>query len=209
MMVTPDEQVNHRLHESPSAGRPVPAPRDAARTRARILAAAQQVFSTRGYAQAGMRDIAAAAGINVALVARYFGPKEKLFEAALDATLAEGALLASPRETFGESIVHMLFDEQSGRPNPLPMLMQASSDPVAQGVATTLLRARIAEPLAVWLGEPDGEVRAAEILALTAGVFIYRIMLPMEPFSGSLDPAARRWLEGALQDIVDGRRQSP
>jgi AcrR family transcriptional regulator len=203
-MVTPPFKVNDGLH---SVGAPKPgsgAPRDSARTRARILAAAQQIFATRGYAQAGMREVAAEAGVNVALVARYFGPKEKLFEAALDATLAHDTLWARPREGFGLSLVSALFDGERAWPNPLPMLMQASTDPVAQSVALGLLQKRLAAPLAEWLGAPHGEARAAQILALTAGVFLYRIMLPLEPFTGALDPAARRWLEHALQAIVDG-----
>jgi pSer/pThr/pTyr-binding forkhead associated (FHA) protein len=53
----------------------------------------------------------------------------------------------------------------------------------------------IAAPLAEWLGAPDGEARAAEILALTAGVVIYRIMLPLQPFAGRLEVALAMVLE--------------
>ena len=177
--------------------------RDAVRTRARILAAAQQVFAARGYAQAGIREIAGEAGVNVALVSRYFGPKEKLLEAALDASFDEAPFWDQPREGFGKALVSRFFDEAHGHANPLPMLVQASTDPTAQAVALQVLKRRIAEPFAQWLGEPDGEARAAAFLALTAGVFIYRIMLPLEPFAGRLDPAARRWLETTIQALVD------
>ena len=47
--------------------------RDATRTRAAILHAAQQAFSTKGYLDTGVREITAAAGVNPALVSRYFG----------------------------------------------------------------------------------------------------------------------------------------
>ncbi len=178
--------------------------RNAARTRERILAAAQAVFASRGYAHAGIRDIALAAGVNIALVARYFGPKEKLFEAALDNALTRtDQLWTQPRSRFGDGLVSALFDGEAPAINPLPILMQASSDPGAQAVALDLLRKRVAEPLAVWLGDPNGDVRAAEILALTAGVFLYRIMLPLAPFEGRLHPSARAWLADALQRIVD------
>lgn len=180
-----------------------PPPRDSARTRARILAAAQRVFSTKGYARAGIREIAAEAHINVALVVRYFGQKEKLFEAAIVSALGEDIFLGLPRRGFGAHIVRQLLDERPTQPNPFAILMQASTDPAAQSTALALLRARIADPLAEWLGEPDGTSRAAAILALTAGVFTYRTMLPLEPFCGVPDPALRRWLEQALQEIVD------
>lgn len=206
--MTRSDEVNDRLHTPAGRGDRM-LQRDSVRTRARILAAAQRIFSVNGYAQAGVREIAAEAGINVALVARYFGPKEKLFEAALDATLKGGTFWDRPREEFGRSLVATFFDEESETPNPLPMLMQASTDPTAQAVALSLLQTRIAAPLAEWLGEPDGEARAAEALALTAGVFFYRIMLPLKYFSGSLDPATRQWLEEALQAIADGRSAAP
>src|SRR5688572_10642976 len=47
---------------------------------AKILAAARQVFITKGMAGARMQDIADAAGINKALLHYYFRSKEKLFE---------------------------------------------------------------------------------------------------------------------------------
>ncbi|WP_439882708.1 TetR/AcrR family transcriptional regulator [Pontibacter sp. MBLB2868] len=49
-------------------------------TEARILAAARNVFLTKGMAGARMQDIADEAGINKALLHYYFRSKEKLFE---------------------------------------------------------------------------------------------------------------------------------
>ncbi len=54
-------------------------PRNAAATREAILAAATRRFTTQGYERAGVRDIAADAGVTAALVNRYFGSKERLF----------------------------------------------------------------------------------------------------------------------------------
>jgi AcrR family transcriptional regulator len=206
MASTPD-LVNARLHiATPARDDPASArPRDAARTRARILEAAQQIFSTHGYTHAGMREIAVQADVNVALVARYFGSKEKLFEAALDALLSASDLWSNPRDSFGRSIVSQFIDQKDAALNPLPMLMQAAADPVSQSVALSLIRTRVLAPLAEWLGPPSDEARAAEILALCAGFFTYRIMLPLPSFSGGLDAEIRLWLEDALQAIVDGR----
>ena len=49
------------------------------RTRASILAAARKLFSRYGYEGASVRDIAADAGVDPALVIRYFGSKDGLF----------------------------------------------------------------------------------------------------------------------------------
>lgn len=51
--------------------------------RARLLAAAQEEFLKTGPAGARVRDIAARAGINEALIYRHFASKEELFEAAI------------------------------------------------------------------------------------------------------------------------------
>jgi TetR/AcrR family transcriptional regulator len=51
--------------------------------RTQIMAAARDVFAREGFAGARTRDIAAAAGINEALMYRHFASKEDLFEAAV------------------------------------------------------------------------------------------------------------------------------
>lgn len=180
-------------------------PKDSARTRALILSAAQGVFAREGFTHAGLREIAAEAGVNVALVARYFGSKEGLFEAALEALLSDSALRSEAREQFGRTIVSRFVDHVRSEPNPLPMLMQAAADPVSRDVALRLIRERVLAPLAEWLGPPRAEARAAEILALCAGFFTYRLMLPLEPFSGALAPETRAWLEESLQAVADAR----
>ncbi|MGY2061462.1 helix-turn-helix domain-containing protein, partial [Nocardia gipuzkoensis] len=57
--------------------------RDSGATRAAILGAAQELFAERGYERATVRDIAARAGVNQALLFRYFGNKDELFRAAI------------------------------------------------------------------------------------------------------------------------------
>jgi AcrR family transcriptional regulator len=185
------------------ASDPKPRQRDAAATRARILAAAQTVFSTRSYGDAALREIAGLAGSNVALVARYFGSKEKLFEAALGATLTREALWNMPREEFGRRVVRNFIDEAVDGPNSLPMLALAASDRTAQSVALAFIQDAVIAPIAQWLGGADAELRAAEILAICAGFYTYRILMPLPCFTGGMDPAARQWLEETLQAVID------
>lgn len=58
--------------------------RDAAATRQRILDAAIAEFSARGIAGARVDRIAAASESNKSLIYRYFGDKERLFDAVFD-----------------------------------------------------------------------------------------------------------------------------
>jgi len=53
------------------------------KTRAKILDAATQVFTRRGFAAANMLDIAQEAGISVGLIYRHFKTKEELFATLL------------------------------------------------------------------------------------------------------------------------------
>src|SRR4051794_36587391 len=57
--------------------------RDAAKTRQLLLDAALRRFASDGYAATTVRDIADDAGVNVALISRYFESKEGLFEVCL------------------------------------------------------------------------------------------------------------------------------
>jgi len=68
------------LADTPAATRP----RRSDATRAAILAAARERFAADGYERATIRAIAETAGIDPAMVMRYYGSKEKLFATAAD-----------------------------------------------------------------------------------------------------------------------------
>ncbi|WP_236796863.1 TetR/AcrR family transcriptional regulator [Amycolatopsis sp. GM8] len=67
---------------------PVPLRADAQRNRERILAAAAEVFATRGL-EATLHDVAAHAGVGVGTVYRRFPDKKALVEALFDTALGE------------------------------------------------------------------------------------------------------------------------
>ena len=57
-------------------------PRDA---KEKLLPAAAQLFAERGFAGVSIREVAAAAGVNSALISYHFGGKEGLYEAVVTA----------------------------------------------------------------------------------------------------------------------------
>lgn len=83
-----------------------PQPRlSAGERREQIIDAARRVFAQTGFDGARTRDLAAAAGVNEALLYRHFGSKEELFEAAVATPLEEAVsrvveLSGSPPEEF-------------------------------------------------------------------------------------------------------------
>lgn len=90
--------ISPRQRKAP-AGQPehaqAPDPID---TRTRILAAAFRCLSTQGYAALSAREIARDAGVNHALINYYFGTKDQLVIAVLDA--ANQHLLQRQREMY-------------------------------------------------------------------------------------------------------------
>ena len=177
--------------------------RDAAETRKRMLAAAQKHFSQAGYAHVGLRDIAADAQADVSLISRYFGSKEALFEEALSATIDTTQMWSRPRAEFAANVVALFVEESERALNPLAMFMLTASDPVARAVVLTLIEEKILPPMTAWLAGKNAEARAAQILALCAGFYTYRVMLPLKTFGGAVEAPTKAWLIGAIQAIVD------
>ena len=70
-------------------------------TRDAILSAARERFSEHGYDRVRMRDVAADAGVDVALVTYHFGSKDGLFGAALEMPSPMAALMADVLEHGG------------------------------------------------------------------------------------------------------------
>ncbi len=71
-----------------------PRPRDAEATREAILASARKAFAQSGYDGAGLREIAAGAGVTAMMVNRYFGSKQQLFAEVVEQTMTQGSLIA-------------------------------------------------------------------------------------------------------------------
>jgi TetR/AcrR family transcriptional regulator, repressor for neighboring sulfatase len=70
-------------------------PRGREAVMAAVLDAATALFTTHGPASVSVRDIAAAAGVNHALVHRHFGSKHEVLRAVLERTVREIAAIAA------------------------------------------------------------------------------------------------------------------
>lgn len=176
--------------------------RDAERTRAALLTAARTLFSTRGFANTGVRDVAELAGVNSSLVGRYFGSKQGLYRATLEQVLDITPLLQGDRRRFGKTVVSLFFGAEDA-PGPLAMLILSAADPEAYATSVELLRKKAIDPLARWLGPPDGEGRAARLNILWSGFLISWKLLPIQQLTEVRHSSTRRWLEAEIQAIVD------
>jgi AcrR family transcriptional regulator len=87
---------------------------ESADTRDRILTAAREEFSERGYEKTSVRGIAKAAGVDPALVHHYFGTKEQVFEAAVEVAFAPAqnapeTVAEGPLDGVGERLTRFIF----------------------------------------------------------------------------------------------------
>lgn len=177
--------------------------RDADRTREAILKAAQHIFTKKGFVETGVRDITDRAGVNQALVSRYFGGKLKLFEAVLEKVLDVRIVTELDKENFGKLVVANFILTTPGRVNPLPILLGAVADSKARRIALRLLHDRIFVPFSVWFGSEEAETRAARFMIISTGFLTYRDQLPLPPFADEVHPSLRQWLEAEFQAIVE------
>jgi AcrR family transcriptional regulator len=176
--------------------------RDADRTRAALLTAARTLFSTRGFANTGVRDVADLAGVNSSLVGRYFGSKQGLFRATLEQVIDISPLLQGDRRRFGVDVVEAFLGAPDA-PGPLAMMILSAADPEAHAASVEMLQTQVIAPLARWLGEPDGEGRAARLNLLWTGFLTLWRLLPIQPLAEARHSSTRRWLEATTQAIVD------
>jgi AcrR family transcriptional regulator len=179
-----------------------PKRRNAPKTKARILAAAQQAFSELGYSQAGIRDIAALAGISSPLLLRYFGSKAGLFEAALIDAMPLDRIFERGRDGFGEHLASLLLDVALDL-KPPAMVALSTGDAGAREIATRVTEKYAVAPLAEWLGPPDARARAVQISMLCTGFVMYTRQLPVMPAAKGVDKKLAKWLARSLQAIVD------
>jgi AcrR family transcriptional regulator len=98
-------------------------------TRARILAAAKTLFSSKGYERTTIRAVAGAAAIHPSMVIRYFRSKERLFAAAVTFDLRlPSSIGQTPKNKLGIALVHHFFDRWEGQAagDELPSLLRAA-----------------------------------------------------------------------------------
>jgi AcrR family transcriptional regulator len=160
--------------------RPVPTHprrrRDATATRSAIFEAATRRFAYQGYEHAGVREIAADAGVDAAMVSRYFGSKEGLFTEVVERAFDIRYLVDGDRATIAERLARKMVygreDTADERPIPLLLMLRSATEPHAAELIRTSLERNIFRPLAECLDGPGAEVRAVMVIAQCTGFAI-------------------------------------
>ena len=184
-------------------------------TRERILNNARVLFARNGISGTSIRAVAAAAGVDSALVHHYFGTKEKLFAAAVQIPIDPmdiiGPLREVPVEELGHQIPAMLlplWDSELGAG------FIATLRSILAGSEVNLFRSFIQDIIAVEVGSrvdnPPGSgiIRIQFVASQLVGVLMARYILDLEPFKTlpadqivrTIAPNLQRYLTGDLPE---------
>ncbi|WP_175836113.1 TetR/AcrR family transcriptional regulator [Burkholderia multivorans] len=158
--------------------------RNAASTREKILDAARGCFSRRSYENVGLREIAAEAGVDAALVSRYFGGKDGLFEEVVKGAfhIDEHLPASGDPVAIGDFLVrHIMRDaddaHEVGGFDPLRLLLLAAANPETAAVVSAQFQREFVQPLSARLSGDDAEVRANVIASYVIGLAAARHLL--------------------------------
>lgn len=154
------------------------------RTRAAILEAARQLFAELGYDGATVRDVAAKASIDPAMVIRYFGSKDELFARAATIDLELPTIQTVDPSRIGETLIRRFLQvwEGSTRAGGMAVLLRsAGSNEFAADKARQVFAAQV-RPIVASVGNPaDAPMRAGLVSSQLLGLAMCRYVLKFPP----------------------------
>lgn len=188
--------------------------RDAAATQQALVRAARRRFATEGYRATTVRHIAADVGVNVALISRYFGSKEGLFEACMNRSVDELEPAATPGpvnldEVIARILAHIVESPNPDDPLQLLLLLRSSGDENADRIRRRTLE-KFTENLAAAVGwhgdDPDSEpllLRAQIAIATMLGLVMLRTATDVQPLASASSGQLTEPVEQALRALLD------
>jgi AcrR family transcriptional regulator len=181
-------------------------------TRAAILAAAREQFACAGFSGTTIRAVAAAAGVDAALVHHYFGTKDDLFVAALELPVDPRIVLAPVIEQgpdgAAERMLRVFLSVWDDPDHRLPMLglVRGLLEPSGQQLMRDGFLDVVIGPIGVALGIDEPERRMPLVASQVLGLITLRYLLEVEPLASmphdelvaTYAPTIQRYLTGPL-----------
>jgi AcrR family transcriptional regulator len=163
-------------------------------TRAEILEAARASFAELGYDRTTVRGVAARAGVDPALVHRFYGSKDDLLAAALTVALNPGEripeLMEGDATGLGERVVRYflsVWEESPSREVLIGMLRSAATNERAATQLREFFGREVLGRIAAQLGHEDAELRATLAGSQLLGLAMARYIIRFDPLA-SADP---------------------
>ncbi|WP_300972916.1 TetR/AcrR family transcriptional regulator [Sphingomonas sp. LHG3406-1] len=192
-----------------------PTTRNAAATRERLLDCARKCFVQESYDAVSLREIAGAAGVDVALIGRYFGSKEQLFQAALATDDNRWEELAGA-DDLPSHLASMLVTDDSKDADHIERLLimlRSATSPTASVIVQSTFKTEVLEPFANVLTGAQADRRAAMALSVLMGTTIVRTILRVDDCGGCEDDTFELRLSAMLRialspDVTPADRMS-
>lgn len=171
-------------------------PKNASTTRETILRSARTRFLRESYDTVGLRDVAADAGVDVALVSRYLGGKEGLFRAVLSEVGCDKRI-DIPEGDLAEALADAMLHKSEGggdgaNLDRLLISLRSLSSPHAAAVVRENFGCNVLEPLAESLHGEDRDTRAGLAMSCLMGSAVMAAMFASEPLEGEKRERLRR-----------------
>jgi len=179
-------------------------------TRGEILAAAREAFAERGFGSTTIRGVAAAAGVDPALVHHYFGNKDDLFVAALEIRVDPRDIVptvfAAGIDGAAERLLKVFLSVWDDPESRLPLVALVRTS-LARESANSLLHEGMVRLIFSPLMEvlPDDAQRRAQMVATQMiGLIIGRYVLCLEPLASMAPEEVVGWVAPNIQRYFDG-----
>lgn len=169
-------------------------------TAARIVEAARAVFGEKGYEAAGTREIAQRAGVNVALINRYFGSKAGLFAAAVPPSMAMDKDLLAAGDF--SALIAAKFANMAPKDDydPIMAFLRSAPNPEAADMLREAVQGQVIDPIADHLEGDDAEARAILIATQLVGFVLWARVLS----KGEIEEPLRARLQAHLEQAIEG-----
>ncbi len=185
-----------------------PRPKDAARTRERILVAARREFARAGFAATTVRAIATSAAVSPNLITRYFGGKEGLFVAATEVHLKLDRLFDGARASLGQRMAESIvtrWTTMEGEDPLLVLLRAAGERSEAAKALSVFLDQESLGPLQGQLMRYGMDEQDARARARAIDIFVLGITSRLRVLSDDLGDtdALKSWIALTIQRLLD------
>jgi AcrR family transcriptional regulator len=176
------------------------------RTRAAILDAAQKLFAQHGHGRTTVRDIAAKASIDPALVIRYFGSKDELFVRAAAFDLSMPDLSKVKRSQIGDTLIRRFLELGEGFTGMTVLLRSAASNDYAASRVRELFAAQVLPAFARVGSRADAAERAGLVASQLLGLALCRYILKIPPVAEMSAQEIVKHIGPTIQRYASGKR---
>ena len=167
-------------------------PRGKTDTRNVILTAARRLFADAGFDRTSVRDVAAVANVDPAMIRHYFGNKAELFRATMgwpfEPADVAARIMSGDRVEMGERLTRVFFEaweHPDSRAPLLAILRGAATHEESANLVRQFIQGQVYSHIAAGLEQPDADLRIDLAMSQLLGIAYLRHILQVEPVAST------------------------